>query len=263
MKILFIGDIVGRPGRYSVKQLLPKLRKQHNINFTIANGENAAGGFGITAKVTAELLEYGVDVITMGNHVWANKEVPQILTEESRLLRPANYPEGVPGQGVGIYSASDHTKIAVINLCGRTFMNFLDCPFQRVEKELEKIKPRASVTVIDFHAEATSEKLSMGWFLDGKVTAVIGTHTHVQTADEQILPQGTAYITDIGMAGPLDSILGIKKDLIINRFITQMPVKFEVARGATILGACIIEVDSSNGKAQNIVRLQEYLSKEQ
>jgi len=261
VNILFIGDIVGRPGRHTVKALLPKLKADYAIDFIIANGENTAGGFGITKKLTEELLGSGIDVITTGNHVWANKEVINFLGNEKMLLRPANYPPEAPGEGSRVYQCQfgNDVKVGVINLCGRTFMESLDCPFRVAIKEVDKISAQTKIIVVDFHAEATSEKLAMGWFLDGKVSAVIGTHTHVQTADERISPNGTAYITDVGMTGPFDSILGLDKDLIIRRFLTQMPQKFEVASGESILCGVYFQVNEQDGKAQKIVRIEEHL----
>ncbi|NMA66985.1 MAG: TIGR00282 family metallophosphoesterase, partial [Clostridiaceae bacterium] len=214
MNILVIGDIVGRPGRRALKALLSGVQKEYNISFTIANAENAAGGLGLTRDVMLEILSYGVDVLTMGNHVWDKKEILSFIDDEPRLIRPINYPDHCPGQGFNIFTAGFSRKIAVINASGRVFMPALDCPFRRVDEILADIREKADCIIIDFHAEATSEKLAFGHYFDGRVSAVLGTHTHVQTADEQILPGNTAYITDLGMTGPVDSILGVKKDLV-------------------------------------------------
>jgi metallophosphoesterase (TIGR00282 family) len=230
MKILFIGDIVGKPGRKAVKEGLPELINKLKIDFVIANVENAAAGFGITKAVGEEIFALGVDVMTSGNHIWDKKEAVTYITKENRLLRPANYPSAVPGCGSIVMTSRSGEKIAVLNLSGRVFMPPLDCPFKVARQELPALKEQAKVVVVDFHAEATSEKAAFGLFLDGDVSAVLGTHTHVQTADEKILPEGTAFITDVGMTGPVDSIIGVKKELIINKFLTQIPVRFETAK---------------------------------
>jgi hypothetical protein len=246
MNILVIGDIVGRPGRKALRNMLPDLQQQHNISFTIANAENAAGGIGLTKEVMNEILASGVDVLTMGNHVWDKKEIYSFIDDEHRLVRPINYPGDCPGQGFHIYTAGFNRKITVINASGRVFMPILDCPFCAVDDILEKISDQSDCIIIDFHAEATSEKLAFGYYFDGRVTAVLGTHTHVQTADEQILPKKTAYITDLGMTGPADSILGVKKELVIKKFLTQRPVSFEVAKGGTQFQGVIINIDDNN-----------------
>ncbi len=256
IRLLIIGDIFGRPGRRILQALLPGLRKEFNTHMVIANGENAAGGMGITQGVAREIFNAGVDVITTGNHVWKQqKEAVALLANESRVLRPANYPPEAPGSGLYVHTLNDGTKVAVINLCGRTFMEPLECPFHKAEELVEEARSQTPIIVVDFHAEATSEKLAMGWFLDGKVSAVVGTHTHVQTADERILPGGTAYITDIGMTGPRDGIIGVKKECIIRRFVTQIPVRFEVASGPAMLNAVLIGVDKETGKARSIKRI--------
>ncbi len=242
MNILFIGDIVGRPGRNYLKKNLPALIAQNSIDFIIANGENTAGGVGITRSTYDELLEMGIDVVTLGNHTWAKKEIFDFIFDAERMIRPANYPEGTPGNGF-IVLEKNGVRVAVLNLCGRVFMECVECPFQTADKTLAKIKGRADVVIVDFHAEATSEKQAMGWYLDGRASAVLGTHTHVQTSDERVLPQGTAYITDVGMTGPLDSILGVDKDIIIKKFLTSLPARFEVAEGEAVLGAVIVELD--------------------
>jgi metallophosphoesterase (TIGR00282 family) len=256
MKILFIGDIVGTTGRAAVKALLPPLLDRYKLDFVIANGENAAGGFGITEKVASEIFDCGVHVITTGNHVWDKKEAIPYITKENRVIRPANYPPGVPGYGSVIDSTSHGLKIAVLNISGRVFMPSIDCPFRVGLAEIERLRKETDIVVIDFHAEATSEKIAFGYFVDGKVSAVIGTHTHVQTADEKILQGGTAYITDVGMTGPAVSVIGIEKELIIERFLLQIPRKFETARGGAILCAIVIEIDEKTGKSTAAQRLQ-------
>lgn len=254
LRLLFIGDIVGKPGRSAVKTLLPGLIDKLKIDFIIANGENAAGGFGITEKVAKELFQLRINVITTGNHVWDKKEDISYIAKEPLILRPFNYPPGVPGQGSIIYNL-EGLKIGVINLAGRVFMTPVDCPFRTGLSEIERISEETRIIIIDFHAEATSEKIAMGYYLDGKVSAVIGTHTHVQTADERILPKGTAYITDVGMTGPLDSIIGIEVPQIIERFLYQMPKKFEVAKGRTVLSAVLIDINTKTGLSRSIQRI--------
>ena len=256
MKALFIGDIVGKTGRKIVKDILPNIANRYKIDIAIANGENIAGGFGITEKTASELFNYGIHIITTGNHVWDKKEAIPYIAKESRILRPLNYPAGVPGIGSTIFTSPNIKKIAVMNVSGRAFMNTLDCPFRTAKDEVERLKKSTNIILIDFHAEATSEKVAFGYYMDGIVTAVIGTHTHVQTADEKILPKGTAYITDVGMTGPTDSIIGIEKKQIEERFLFQMPRKYEVARGEAILSAVVIEVDEKSGRATAIQRLQ-------
>ena len=257
MRILFIGDIVGKPGRETVAHILPELKEELAPDFVIANGENAAGGIGITKETAQAVLQSGVDVLTMGNHVWAKQDVYPYLDEEPRILRPANYPTG-PGRGFAVYSTVSGESVGVVNLCGRVFMDHLENPFRAADDILETLRRQTAVIIVDFHAEATSEKTALAWHLDGRTSAVIGTHTHVQTADERVLPGGTAYITDVGMTGPVDSVIGVKKELMISRFITQMPTKFEVAEGETILSAVVIDIDSASGKAVGIERLQRY-----
>ncbi len=253
MNILFIGDIVGRPGRNYLAANLANMIKDHDIDFVIANGENSAGGVGITKKTYDELLTMGVDMITLGNHSWSKKEIFDFIEEAEKLVRPANYPKGTPGSGYRIAEKSGK-RIAVVNLCGRVYMDCIECPFRTVDEILEELKDKADIIIVDFHGEATSEKLAMGWYLDGRVQAVLGTHTHVQTSDERVLPGGTAYITDTGMTGPRDSILGVEKDIVIKKFITGMPVRFEVADGEVLLGAVVIKLDE-NAKAVGIRRL--------
>jgi hypothetical protein len=256
MKVLFIGDIVGKPGRIAIKQGIPKLVERLKIDFIIANAENAAGGFGITTSVGEELFSYGIDVLTSGNHIWDKKEAVTYIAEEPRLLRPANYPDSVPGKSSIVLNTSRKEKIAVLNISGRVFMHHSDCPFRTAMNEVRKLKEKTRNVIVDFHAEATSEKIAFGWYLDGEVSAVIGTHTHVQTADEAILPKGTAYITDVGMTGPVNSVIGIKKEQIIGRFLTLMPVRFETAKGPTVMSAVVLDIDTQTGLAKGIQRFQ-------
>ena len=256
MRILFIGDIIGKPGRQAIRELLEKIVRDHKIEFTIANGENAAGGMGITPPIAIEILDQGVDVLTSGNHIWAKKEIIPFLDEESRILRPANYPSQVPGRGSGIFKLNSGEKIGVINLEGRVFMKHLDCPFRIGEREIATLMEQTHIIIVDFHAEATSEKVAMGWFLNGKVTALFGTHTHVQTSDEKILSEGTAYITDVGMTGPLDSVIGIRKQIALDRLLTQIPWKFDVATEDIELQGVIIEIDRETGKSKKIERIR-------
>ncbi len=256
MRILFVGDIVGKPGRRALRELLGKVIESYGIDFTIANGENAAGGMGITPAIALEIFEMGVDVLTTGNHIWAKKEIISFLNDEPRILRPANYPEQVPGKGSGIFFSKQGQKIGVLNLEGRVFMKHLDCPFRAGEKEVERLRKETLAIVVDFHAEATSEKMAMGWFLNGGVSAVLGTHTHIQTCDDRILDEGTAYITDVGMTGPLDSVIGIRKQVALDRFLTQIPWKFDVASGEIELQGVMVEIDEKTGKSREIKRLR-------
>lgn len=256
MKILFIGDIVGKPGRKAVKEGLPGLINKLKTDFVIANVENAAGGFGITKSVGEELLSLGIDVLTSGNHIWDKKEAVTYIPKENRLLRPANYPADVPGAGSIVVNASDGRKVAVLNLSGRVFMQPLDCPFQAAKRAIPLLKEQTNIIIVDFHAEATSEKSAIGWFLDGEVSAVIGTHTHVQTADEKILPKGTAFITDAGMTGPVDSVIGVKKEMIIHKFLTHIPTRFETAGGESILSCVVVDINSKTGMSTKIQRIQ-------
>ncbi|MCG8500122.1 MAG: TIGR00282 family metallophosphoesterase [Firmicutes bacterium] len=254
MKVLVIGDIVGRPGREIVRDLLRTIKQRLAVDLCIANGENAAVGNGITCKIAHELYDYGVDIITMGNHVWNKKEIIKLFEQDEMIIRPANYPPGTVGDGYKILRVKNK-KAAVVNLAGRVYLDALDCPFQTIEKQLKIISKVTNIIIVDFHAEATSEKTAMGWYLDGKVSAVYGTHTHVQTADERILPKGTGYITDIGMTGPYNSVLGVQKEIIINRFITHLPQRFEVADGPAQLNGIVLEIDESNGKTTSINRI--------
>ena len=255
MRILFIGDIVGRPGRELVRQGLQAIVDHHRIDLVIANAENSAAGFGITREIGDQLLDWGVDVMTSGNHIWDKKEALDYIGTESRLLRPANYPAGAPGNGNYLARAKDGQTLGVINVMGRVFMPLLDDPFAVVLKEIEALKSRARIILVDFHAEATSEKIAMGWHLDGKVTAVVGTHTHVQTADERILPKGTAYLTDVGMTGPHDSVIGVEIQAALGKFINGLPARFDTATDNPRLNAVIIDADEQTGRATDIERL--------
>lgn len=246
---------MGRPGREAIKQLLPQIKKEEGINFSIANAENAAGGSGVTEEVIDQLLSAGLDCLTSGDHIWRKKEVYKIINHQARLLKPANYPEITPGNGSGVFLSETGFKVGVLNLQGRVFMEALDCPFRSAMREIEKLLKETPIIIVDFHAEATSEKEALGWYLDGLVSAVIGTHTHVPTADEKILPKGTAYISDVGMVGPKYSILGRKPAQIIERFITQMPTRFDIAEGEVELQGVIIEIDEHTGKAKSIRRI--------
>lgn len=254
MKILFIGDIIGKPGRRAVRELLPQIVSDCLIDCVIANCENAAAGFGVTRDIIDELLQSHIDVLTSGNHIWDKKEVMNFIGDYKNLLRPANYPAGTPGCGSVVVTAHSGNKVAVINLVGRVFMQPYDCPFRVAEREIEKVKHKAAIVIVDFHAEATSEKQTLGWFLDGQVSAVLGTHTHVQTADETILTKGTAYISDVGMTGPFDSVIGIKKDEILERFLTQIPNKFDIAKGDVRLQGVVLDIDESSGRSRSIER---------
>ncbi len=258
MRLLMIGDVVGRPGRQAVKDNITGLISEFKVDITVANGENSAGGNGLTREVGRELLAMGIDVITMGNHVWNHKEIFNYISQEKRIVRPANYPPGAPGLGVNVFIAGNGASVAVMNLSGRVFMPELDCPFRKVDDMLASLDKQVRVVLLDFHAEASSEKVAMGWYLDGRVSAVCGTHTHVQTADERILPGGTAYITDVGMTGPRDSVIGVKKELVIEKFITQLPRRFEVANSSYQLNAVLVEVDEITGRATEIRRIQNY-----
>jgi metallophosphoesterase (TIGR00282 family) len=255
MRILFIGDIVGRPGRQLVRLGLEAIVSRHEIDFVVANGENAAAGFGITREIGDELLELGIDVLTSGNHIWDKKEALDYIGTEPRLLRPANYPAGVPGNGSYVARARNGQTVGVINVMGRVFMLNIDDPFAVVLREIETMRQRTRLILVDLHAEATSEKAAMGWHLDGKVTAVLGTHTHVQTADERILPKGTAFLTDAGMTGPHDSIIGVEVEPALGRFLTGLPARFETASANPRLNAVVVDADEATGKATDIERL--------
>ncbi len=250
MLILAVGDIIGRPGRQAVNELLPDLRQQYGLDLVIANGENTAGGLGLTSTTAKELLNTGVDVLTSGNHIWAQKEIIPYLKGEMPILRPLNYPPGVPGRGYIINS-----QAMVVNLIGRTFMGDFDCPFRAMDKLLAELEPKPPVIIIDFHAEATSEKMAMGRYLDGRVSAVLGTHTHVGTIDAQLLPKGTAYVTDIGMTGPINSIIGDDTESVLQRFLTAIPYHLSVGKGKVMFNAILVRIDDDSGKAISIDRI--------
>jgi len=255
MKILFIGDIVGKPGRRAVKEILPSLIGNREIDLVIANCENAAAGFGITRDVVEELYDAHIDILTSGNHIWDKKEVLGFIEDYETLLRPANYPGLVPGKGSVLMPTAAGDYVGVLNLAGRIFMQPIDCPFVTAKKEIVRLKAKANVIIVDMHAEATSEKKALGWYLDGEVSAVLGTHTHVQTADDEVLPGGTAYISDVGMTGPFDSVIGIKKDTIIEKFLTQVPNRFDVAKGDIRLQGVLMDIDAQSGRANAIERI--------
>ena len=250
MNILAIGDVIGSPGRRAVTRLVPALRQEYAIDFVIANAENAAGGFGVTPDTAQELFDADVDVLTSGNHIWAQKEIFPYLDSEMPILRPLNYPPGVPGRGY-----LTQQGVLVVNIIGRTFIGNFDCPFRAMDKLLGEIKPKPSIIIVDFHAEATSEKVAMGHYLDGRVSAVLGTHTHVGTIDTRVLPQGSAYVTDIGMVGPIDSIIGDDPEPVLQRFLTAMPNRLTVGTGKTMLNAVLVSVDDKTGKASKIERI--------
>lgn len=255
VKILFIGDVVGSPGRNMLTEYLPKLKEKYRPQITIVNGENAAAGKGITEKIYKQFLNLGIQTITMGNHTWNKREIIDFIDEAPYLIRPANFPDNNPGKGI-VYIKSNEYEIAVINLQGRVFLDPHDDPFTKADELISEARKRTNLIFIDFHAEVTSEKQAFGWYVDGRVSAVIGTHTHTQTADERILPNGTAYLTDAGMTGPYDSILGVDKTSVINRFLTNMPTRFEVDKqGRNQLNGCIIDIDVATGKAKRIDRI--------
>jgi metallophosphoesterase (TIGR00282 family) len=255
MKVLFIGDIVGKPGRRAISELLPKLIGDYQIDLVIANCENAAAGFGVTRDIVEELYDNHIDILTSGNHIWDKKEIMDFIGDYETLLRPANYPAKVPGKGSVVVPIASGEYIGVLNLAGRIFMQPIDCPFVKAKSEIAELRKKTKVIIVDIHAEATSEKKALGWYLDGEVSAVLGTHTHVQTADEEILPQGTAYLSDVGMTGPFDSVIGVKKEAIIERFLTQIPNKFDTAKGDVRLQAVLLDIDSPTGKANSIERI--------
>ena len=255
MKILFIGDIIGKPGRRAIRELLPGLVASRSVDLVIANCENAAAGFGITREIVEELYESHIDVLTSGNHVWDKKEALEFISDYETLLRPANYPATVPGRGSVVYPTPAGQCVGVLNLAGRIFMQPIDCPFVRAQEEIARLRMKTKVIIVDMHAEATSEKRALGWYLDGQVSAVLGTHTHVQTADDEILPGGTAYLSDVGMTGPFDSVIGIRKEAIIERFLTQLPNKFDVAKNDVRLQGAFLEIEESSGEARAIERI--------
>lgn len=257
MRVLMIGDIVGNAGRRAIAENIKGIKEEYHIDFIIANGENAAGGNGITQKIANELFSYGIDVLTMGNHVWDKKEIFDFIDKEERIVRPANYPPSTPGKGYNIFTKNGY-EIGVISVSGRVFLSDLDCPFRVSKQIIDEMRKITNLIFVDFHAEVTSEKQALGWYLDGEVSALCGTHTHVQTADERLLSKGTAYITDLGMTGPRDSVLGVETEIIINKFITQLPNRFEVAKGLYQFNGVVIEVDNETGLANSIIRIQNY-----
>ena len=254
MRLLVVGDVVGRLGRKACARYTRELKEKYKIDLVIVNGENSAGGKGISRKSLDELYRAGADIVTSGNHVWDNREINGFIDDEPYLVRPANYPEGAQGKGWCIYTFKS-ANLAVVNMSGRTFMPDMDCPFQKIEEVLSEIGQEADIILLDFHAETTSEKMAMGFYLDGRVQAVVGTHTHIQTADERILPQGTAYITDLGMVGPWNSVLGVKPEIIIQKFTTCRPVRFDLAEGPAVYSAVVIDIDTNTKKAVSIERV--------
>lgn len=255
MKILFIGDVVGSPGREMVKEYLPRLREKYRPTMTIVNGENAAAGKGITEKIYKDFLTWGTHIVTLGNHAWNKKDIFEFIDDAPHLIRPANFPDGNPGHGLA-YVNINGTIVAVINLQGRTFMQAIDDPFLKADELIAEAKKKTNIIFVDFHAEATSEKQAFAWYVDGRVSAVVGTHTHTQTADERILPGGTGYITDVGMTGPYEGILGVERDAVINRFITNLPVRFEVTKeGSSQLNGFVVTIDKGTGKAKAVERI--------
>ncbi|MBL8140316.1 MAG: TIGR00282 family metallophosphoesterase [Acidobacteria bacterium] len=255
MRILFVGDIVGRPGRDILAAALPRLTRRHGIDFVIANAENSAGGFGVTRETGDAILRSGVHVMTSGNHIWDKKEVFPYIADEPRLLRPLNYPAGAPGEGAAVFTTPNGERVAVINAMGRVHMPLVDDPFAAIDRALVRVRDEASIVIVDVHAEVTSEKISLAWHLDGRATLVVGTHTHVQTADERILPHGTAAITDVGMTGPHDGVIGVEKVPAISRFLNGLPSRFETATGDPRLCAVLVEADDASGRARSILRL--------
>lgn len=256
MRILVVGDVVSTAGRRAVRQALPKVVRDYGVDFVVANGENASGGLGLAQREARELLDYGVHVLTGGNHTFRFRDVYSELDSNPRLIRPANYPEGTPGQGVALFPDEINPQVAVVNLIGRTYMDPVDCPFRIADLLLKQLDERVRIIVVDFHAEATSEKAALGWYLNGRVTAVVGTHTHVQTADERVLHRGTAFISDVGMCGPLDSVLGVEVDCALRKFMTQLPVRFAMAEGRSVFSALLIDCDD-RGRATAVTRISE------
>lgn len=256
MKVLFIGDIVGNPGRKAAREMIAELRKEMPFDYCVANGENSAGGTGITYVVAQELYKSGVSAITLGNHTWSKKEITNFIDSDPRIIRPANYPAELPGKGSAIIDG----KLGIVNLLGRVYMEGVDCPFRAAEREIEYLKSYVKVVIVDMHAEATSEKCALAWHLDGRVSCVAGTHTHVQTADERILPCGTSFISDIGMTGPNEGIIGVDRNLVIEKFLSHMPVKFEVAKGPVQFNAIHLTIDDRTGKTQEIKRISKVFS---
>jgi metallophosphoesterase (TIGR00282 family) len=253
--VLCVGDVFGEPGRRAIQLLLPKIRKQHDVDLAVVNVENAASGAGVTPPIAKAFLDQGVDVMTSGNHIWDKREIIEYIVKENLLLRPANYPPGTPGAGSIVVKAGPH-KVAVLNLMGRVFLPQLDCPFRKADEEIARLRAETALIVVDAHCEATSESQALGWYLDGRVSAVVGTHRHVQTADERLLPKGTAYITDLGMTGPTDSVIGVDPEIALSRFLTQMPNRFEPAKGPVALHGALIRIDPDTGRGLSIERLR-------
>ncbi len=260
MRFLFVGDVVGKPGRLALRRVLPRLIDHERLDLVIANGENACDGAGIDPTTFADLIDAGVHVVTSGNHIWRRKEAVELIENEPRLLRPANYPPGVPGKGWAITETANGDPVAVVSLMGRVFMDGTDCPFRAIDTLLPELHAKTRTVIVDMHAETTSEKNAMGWHLAGKVSAVLGTHTHVQTADDTILNGGTAFITDVGMCGPRDSIIGVEPQIILRKFTLQMPVKFKVAPGPALVQGAIVDVDAESGRATAIRRVREVVA---
>jgi metallophosphoesterase (TIGR00282 family) len=257
MRVLCVGDVFGKPGRQGLERVLPVLRERHQLDFVVVNGENAAGGVGLTADTARDLLALPVDVLTSGNHVWKYREVIPLLEREPRVLRPLNYPKGAPGRGSGVFTARDGTRVGVINLIGRIFMEPVESPFHAALEAIEELRRETPVILVDVHAEATSEKRALGFYLAGKVSAVLGTHTHVQTADEEILPGGTAYLSDLGMTGPHDSVIGMRKEEVLQRFLTLRPSSYSCASGDVRVCGALVEIDAESGQARGIERVCE------
>ena len=252
--VLCVGDVFGEPGRRAVHALLPRLRKQYDVDVAVVNVENAAAGLGVTPQIAKGFLDLGVDVMTSGNHIWDKKEIIEYIVKENLLLRPANFPSGTPGVGSAVVKVGPH-KVGVLNVMGRVFMLPIDCPFKKADEEVAQLRRETPIIVVDAHCEATSESQALGWYLDGRVSAVVGTHRHVQTADERLLPKGTAYITDLGLTGPVDSVIGVDPAIAIGRFLSQMPNRFEPAKGPAALSGAVIRIDPETGRALSIERL--------
>lgn len=261
MNVLFFGDVVGKIGRKALREVLPALIERERADFVMANCENVAGGAGVDAKSCEDLLAAGVDALTSGNHIWRQREIDEYLERPNgRLLRPANFPPDAPGRGWGVFTSNSGASVAVVNLIGRVFMASVDCPFRAGEAIVAQAKQQCAVVIVDMHCDATSEKGAMGWFLDGRASAVVGSHTHVQTADERLLPGGTAFISDVGMCGPVDSVIGVKPELAIRRFVSQRPTRFETASGRAVVQGATVTVDEQTGRATGIRRIQEYVA---
>lgn len=259
VKILAVGDVVGDPGRKVLEKLVPQMKRSGEVDFVIANGENAAGGAGLTPSVAREMLDFGIDVITSGDHIWKYNEIYDWMDENPQVIRPLNYPNGAPGEGSTIVRSQGGIDVGVVNALGRVFLSTVDCPFRSLQEEVEKLRSKVKIIVVDFHAEATSEKMAMGYYLDGKVSGVVGTHTHIQTADERILPKGTAYLTDLGMVGPYESVIGREVEAVLKGFLNQRPMRYPVAKNRIRMCGAIIEVDEATGRATKIERVNKGL----